>query len=319
MKIFFSFSGPRGKAVADMLGAWLGQIIQTAEPWISSDIQKGARWLEELETQLREATFGIICVTSDSLTSPWILFEAGALSKTSGARVCTFLLDVAPEDVEFPLAQFQHTVPTKLDIHRLLDTINRVAGDAGERLLADRVLDDLFETLWPKLETMLSEIPPAEEVDTQPLDHASHDFVVGHALVLFQAEDLLGKLSTVTDDKDASSGRCRYAMIRAIRDHIVFGPYKELPGPGNYVAFYRIKIARDMPIGPLLFLDVSGGGYASRQLYRASFTEPQSYDVFALPFRVETQGEMEYRVLPNSRGKFWVDYIAVARADEVTQ
>jgi hypothetical protein len=71
-------------------------------------MDKGARSLEEIAAAL-ETQFGVICLTRDNLHEPWVLFEAGALSKTRGARVWTLLLDLAPADVEPPLSQFLST------------------------------------------------------------------------------------------------------------------------------------------------------------------------------------------------------------------
>jgi hypothetical protein len=55
------------------------------------------------------------------LTAPCLLFESGALGKAlDKSRVCTFLYDVAPADIEGPFVQFQATVATKDDTKQLL-------------------------------------------------------------------------------------------------------------------------------------------------------------------------------------------------------
>ena len=62
-------------------------------PWLSSaDIDKGDRWGAALAHQLDEATFGIICLTRENLGRPWILIEAGAMSKTLTNRVLSLPL-----------------------------------------------------------------------------------------------------------------------------------------------------------------------------------------------------------------------------------
>src|SRR5688572_19220319 len=109
MEVFLSWSGERSKAVAETLSVWLGQVIQAVDPWISSDIEKGARWNPEIAARLEQSRVGIICLTKENLDAKWILFESGALSKTKDAYVCTLLLDIDPSDVEQPLGQFQHT------------------------------------------------------------------------------------------------------------------------------------------------------------------------------------------------------------------
>jgi hypothetical protein len=158
MLLFLSWSGARSKAVAEVLERWLGQVIQAVEPWISVDIDKGARWGPEIAERLEQSRVGIICLTRDNLESRWILFEAGALSKTKDAYVCTFLLGISPADVEPPLAQFQHTTFEKADVARLLRTINSAVTKQGERGLAETVLAEVFETFWPALEMQLKAI-----------------------------------------------------------------------------------------------------------------------------------------------------------------
>ena len=161
MELFLSWSGKRSKAVAEALKPWLSQVIQAVEPWISSDIDKGARWSQKIADRLERSKVGIICLTQDNLSSPWILFEAGALSKTKDAYVCTFLLDLSPEDVAQPLSQFQLTTPDKEDCRKLIGTINEAVRKAGERDLLDQVFNGVFETCWPKLEAVLTNLPPA--------------------------------------------------------------------------------------------------------------------------------------------------------------
>ena len=166
MKVFLSWSGERSKLVAEAVRDWLPLMIQAVEPWISSvDMRKGSRWSQEISGRLEETKVGIVCLASDNLTEPWMLFEAGALSKTKDARLCTFLLDVKPTDIEGPLAQFQHTVATKGDTRQLIGTINESVKQANEKALDEKALDEMFGLLWPKLEKELEKarLPVAAE------------------------------------------------------------------------------------------------------------------------------------------------------------
>lgn len=82
MQLFISWSGERSKAIASAIRDWLPLIIQSVKPWFSpEDIDKGARWLGDLNTQLEKQSVAVICVTPESLNAPWLLFEVGALSK----------------------------------------------------------------------------------------------------------------------------------------------------------------------------------------------------------------------------------------------
>ena len=161
MKVFISWSGERSKAVAQALRDWLPNVIQAVEPWMSeADIAKGARWGLDMARELDETRVGIICLTPENLNAPWILFEAGALSKTlEETYVCPYLLDVRPADLEGPLAQFQAAIANEEDTRKLVQTINRALGD--EALSEERV-NKAFEVWWPRLEESLTNIPASE-------------------------------------------------------------------------------------------------------------------------------------------------------------
>jgi hypothetical protein len=96
MKVFISWSGPRSRHVARALHDWLPDIVQYVEPWMShEDIQAGARWSPEINDQLSQTKFGIICLTPENQHKPWLAFEAGALAKTvDDAYVVPYLIDM---------------------------------------------------------------------------------------------------------------------------------------------------------------------------------------------------------------------------------
>src|SRR5580693_1724871 len=124
MNLFISWSGTRSRAVAEALHGWLPSVIQSVKPWMSAaDLEKGARWSSDVARHLEETRVGIICLTSDNLDAPWILFESGALSKTLNSTfVCPYLFNVEPSELKGPLVQFQVTKCDKEDTRRLLHT-----------------------------------------------------------------------------------------------------------------------------------------------------------------------------------------------------
>jgi len=158
MKIFISWSGDKSKKIAIYLKTWIEQIIQATEPWISVDIDKGKRWNSEIISKLEESKVGIICITRNNLNSPWILFEAGALSKTSDSYVCTFLIDLSPTDLTGPLSIFQATRFNKEDIFKLLSSINSKIHDSGLKELSPETLKSLFTVFYPQLEKNITDI-----------------------------------------------------------------------------------------------------------------------------------------------------------------
>jgi len=167
MKVFISWSGDMSKAVAEALREWLPVVIQAVEPWVSAhDIERGVRWSPALTRELEQTKVGIICLTPDNLKAPWILFEAGALSKTVEASyVCPFLFRVENSDLEGPLAQFQTAKAQKDDTRELMHTINKSLGASA---LKEGTLDQAFEKWWPDLEDRLHRIPVSSAAASVP-------------------------------------------------------------------------------------------------------------------------------------------------------
>jgi TIR domain len=166
MKVFISWSGENSHKVATALHDWLPYIIQAVKPFISSgDILKGERWTDVLANELEDTRFGIICLTSSNIESPWLHFEAGALSKSiDRSSLSPFLFQVKPSDVEGPLAMFQSTVFEKEDIFNLLTSINQRLEPP--RRLDITLLRHTFETWWPQLEWALRQATQKHESAT---------------------------------------------------------------------------------------------------------------------------------------------------------
>lgn len=158
MKVFLSWSGHKSHQVAIALRDWLPSVIQSISPYVSSeDIDKGARWSTDIAKELEDSSFGILCVTKDNLEAPWLLFEAGALSKMmKKGSVCPFLFDLKMAEIkEGPILQFQTTVFEKSDIKKLLFSLNKSCGETG---IKEELLAKSYEVWWPSLETALDKI-----------------------------------------------------------------------------------------------------------------------------------------------------------------
>ena len=157
MKVFISWSGTKSQKVAMVLKEWLPSVIQSLEPYVSSeDIDKGARWSTDIATELENSSFGILCVTKDNLNAPWISFEAGALSKSLDKSFVTpFLFDIKRSEVNGPILQFQSTVFEREDIKKLVCTLNKACEDNG---IPESRLDSAFEVWYPRLEEELKKI-----------------------------------------------------------------------------------------------------------------------------------------------------------------
>ena len=179
MKVFLSWSGDLSHKVALTLRDWLPSVIQSIEPYVSSeDIDKGARWSTDIASELADSSYGILCVTKENLHAPWLTFEAGALSKTMDkSYVSPFLFDIKRSEVNGPILQFQSTVFEKDDVKKLLLSLNK--ADSGEQLTNSR-LEKAFDVWYPNLEDSLNhllEVHPEEPDNTKPQEPISNEIL----------------------------------------------------------------------------------------------------------------------------------------------
>src|SRR5262249_47054676 len=160
MKVFIHWSGERSKQLGEAIREWLPNVLQFVKPYFSpADIDKGARWANEISKELEQSKIGIIAMTDENLTSPWIMFEAGAISKVVGeGLVCSILFGIAKTDLVGPLTSFQAIEFNKVEVRQLLTTINNAAQEAA---LTDRSLDAAFNMWWPELEKKVAAISSA--------------------------------------------------------------------------------------------------------------------------------------------------------------
>lgn len=157
MKVFLSWSGERSKQVATLLKTWLKCVIQSVQPWMSSqDISRGELWYNAINTQIANISTGIICLTEENKEKPWILFESGALAKgISTNHIITFLVDLKSDDLLLsPLSAFNHTTPDKDGVLKMVLTINNLLTLP----LEDPILGHVFEMFWPTFENQFQEI-----------------------------------------------------------------------------------------------------------------------------------------------------------------
>lgn len=130
-KVFISWGGDLSKRLAEEVKNWLPSVLQFVRPYFTpDDIEKGARWESHIAQELATSNVGLICLTKDNINRPWILFEAGALSKNFGkSNVCTILFNVDSSQITGPLTSFQATRFDKTDFKKLIKTINETGGE----------------------------------------------------------------------------------------------------------------------------------------------------------------------------------------------
>lgn len=150
MKVFISWSGALSQAVAGVLRQHLSSMIQQLDVFMSKhDIESGSRWGAEIADELDKSSFGIICLTPDNQSAPWILFEAGALAKHINGRVCCLLFNgLKPTDMTGPLTQFQNRPFSKEEFKNLVHDINAKLPQP----LREEQLNRIFEKWWDDIE-----------------------------------------------------------------------------------------------------------------------------------------------------------------------
>lgn len=157
MKVFICWSGETSKRLGEVFRDWLPTVIQAIKPYFSpQDVDKGARWYPEISKELEQCMAGIICLTRENLEAPWIMFEAGALSKNvERSRLVPLLFGIDPADIKGPLIQFQAAPFSKDEIKKLMKALNSALGENG---LNAAMLDSVFEKWWPDLEPKIKAV-----------------------------------------------------------------------------------------------------------------------------------------------------------------
>ena len=194
MKVFISWSGHVSHQVALILRVWLPKVIQSLEPYVSSeDIDKGSRWVADLSKELDDTSFGIFCITKGNINAPWLNFEAGVLSKSvvEQGRVAPLLFGLRPSEIKGPLAVFQSTTCDKTDVQKLVQSLN----DTGGVGLAEDFLNTVFDRWWPDLEVELKRIDDAEpetaEVVPSSQDPSQRSDILEEVLELLRRQNRL--------------------------------------------------------------------------------------------------------------------------------
>ena len=243
-KVFISWSGELSKRLAEEVRIWLPGVLQFVKPYFTpNDIEKGTRWSNEISNELESSNAGIICLTKDNLNKPWILFEAGALSKNFGkSNVCTILFNLDSADLTGPLTSFQATKFDKTDFKKLLTTVNNTGAESK---LESAVLNDVFEMWWPKLETKVNDILKNHKPDSENNLRSERDIL----------EEVLD-LTRLNSKRSSRRGEVPRESILMIIENIQDMQYRLLKGGSkdalSIIDSFRMPIKRlamdfDMP------------------------------------------------------------------------
>ncbi|MFL4480535.1 hypothetical protein ACIPUB_19955 [Paeniglutamicibacter sp. ORCA_105] len=151
MKVFVSWSKNSrdvGKAMAAAVTEIFDPVVDT---FISQEIKAGARALNEIDDELSDTDFGIICLTRANQAEQWINYEAGALSREVDGkrlRLGVFLVDFDDtKEVNSPMNIFQCKMATLEGMSDLMTSLNDLEPKLNEATLKKRI-----SYAWPDLE-----------------------------------------------------------------------------------------------------------------------------------------------------------------------
>jgi len=181
MNLFISWSGRRSRELAEAMLDWLPRLFkddQIGELYLSSELDKGRPWFEQISKALADCHAALLCLTPEGAMSPWMHFEAGAIAKTLFSpkgdplwqpanrepRVFTYLHQVRPGEVSGALAQYQATVANREDTRRLVDSLGRLSPVPVD----EDVQGARFNELWPRLEEAIRSIRPLTLAEAIP-------------------------------------------------------------------------------------------------------------------------------------------------------
>lgn len=179
MQIFIAWSKGVSEKIGKALTTWLRELNEPVFRTIISDenIPVGDLWNNALDTALKRADYGILCVTEENLTSPWLCYESGALRMSTAGNVKSGQPGVAPvlfgdvtnSQIASPLQHFQSVKFDKDGMWKLvLELHTRSAYTNSNNHLDEKDIMAKFESAYPALETQVQDIlrngiPAAQE------------------------------------------------------------------------------------------------------------------------------------------------------------
>ena len=202
-EVFLSWSGGTSQRIAEKLRSWLPLLLDSLKLWISSeDLQEGTRWSTELFEHLEKCHLGVFIVTPENCTAPWMMFEAGALSKSlDRGRVVPYLVGfTVASQLQGPLKHFQSARADKLGTLKLVKAINESLPVKTE----SAVIEGRFEHLWPSLESFLESICIENTKDNKPVTNNSSDGVARLEIQLSEATEMIRQLVSVWNSAESS-------------------------------------------------------------------------------------------------------------------
>jgi hypothetical protein len=149
VKVFISWSGNRSRVVAEALKTLIKNVLPDVKAWVSSEnLAPGVLWSPQILKEIAEASGGILCLTKENMTRPWILFEAGGLAALfQGREVYPYLLDFSPTELPAPLSLLNASASDLKGTLSVLLAINNQRTDGKK--LEEEFIKGVFGRFWP--------------------------------------------------------------------------------------------------------------------------------------------------------------------------
>lgn len=112
-QIFISWSKKQSEFIAEELMTFLVKVFNNNLPiFISSKIEKGYIVDGEIHNKLLSSKICLVCITTESLKSPWLMYEAGVVSGSGGIVIPILFEEISDWNswIDKPLVRY---VPVK--------------------------------------------------------------------------------------------------------------------------------------------------------------------------------------------------------------
>lgn len=161
--------------------------------------------MDVIAGELQDRDFGIVILTKDNMSSPWINFEAGALGKSLGTgKVAPLLLDVTRADVEGPISQFQNTLLTDAtDMRQFVRDLCAFTPGVPEESV-----DALFSVKWPELQAVVERAVGMDNLKTSRSTESMLEEVLEHVRSLRRS-----KRPAVLGEQDEQKRQARLQLL----------------------------------------------------------------------------------------------------------
>lgn len=130
LEIFISWGKEPADQIANLLRKLISKIFPEEVSVFVSDspnhgIESGEDFRISLKSKLQKSDFGILILTEYNYGRPWLMYEAGALSKAEHARVVPIVFSEVERKMESPINSFNHLKNTFDDFLKLMITIKK--------------------------------------------------------------------------------------------------------------------------------------------------------------------------------------------------